>query len=87
MKGIQYIVDDNGAKTAVVIDLKQWGSLWEEFYHTLAKTAYPDEQWLQQSEVIEKLDQALEWNAKNHPQVSDLETLESQLNNYEQNSA
>ncbi len=25
MKGIQYLVDDTGKKTAVVIDLQQWG--------------------------------------------------------------
>jgi len=32
MKGIRYVVDDNGRKTAVVIDLKQYGELWEDFY-------------------------------------------------------
>jgi len=32
MKGIQYVVDDDGQKTAVVIDLEQYGELWEDFY-------------------------------------------------------
>ena len=46
MKGIQYIIDDQGNKTAVVIDLKQWGNLWEEFSHTLAKHFREKEEWL-----------------------------------------
>ena len=32
MKGIQFVVDDAGRKTAVVIDLKKNPRLWEDFY-------------------------------------------------------
>jgi len=32
MKGVSYIINEKGKKSAVVIDLKQNGSLWEEFY-------------------------------------------------------
>lgn len=32
MKGIRYVVDDEGRKSAVVIDLEQWGELWEDLY-------------------------------------------------------
>jgi PHD/YefM family antitoxin component YafN of YafNO toxin-antitoxin module len=35
MKGIRYVVDDDGQKTAVVIDLKQYGELWEDLYDAL----------------------------------------------------
>ena len=35
MSGIQFVVDAKGAKTAVVIDLKKFGGLWEDFYDTL----------------------------------------------------
>lgn len=31
MKGIQYLVDDRGNKTAVQIDLKKNARLWEDF--------------------------------------------------------
>jgi hypothetical protein len=31
MEGIQYLVNDQGDKTAVLIDLKQHGQLWEDF--------------------------------------------------------
>jgi signal recognition particle subunit SEC65 len=32
MKGIQFLVDGAGRKTAVVIDLKKNPRLWEDFY-------------------------------------------------------
>ncbi|WP_157543776.1 hypothetical protein [Mucilaginibacter paludis] len=31
MKGIQYITDDNGEKSAVVIDIKTYGEQLEDF--------------------------------------------------------
>ncbi len=79
MKGIQFIVDDQGEKTAVVIDLKQWGQLWEQFYQILLSHFPNNEEWLQASLVQEKLDKALEWNVNHPPQISDLDALESEL--------
>jgi hypothetical protein len=35
MEGIQFVIDDRGEKTAVLIDLKVHGRLWEEFYNGL----------------------------------------------------
>jgi hypothetical protein len=35
MKGIQFVVDDTGRKTAVIIDLEEWGELWEDIYDIL----------------------------------------------------
>ena len=35
MKGIQFVIDDKGEKTAVQIDLNQHGDLWEDFYDNL----------------------------------------------------
>jgi len=32
VKGIQFVVDGSGRKTAVQIDLKKQGRLWEDFY-------------------------------------------------------
>ena len=32
MKGVQFVVDERGKKTAVVIDLKRHSELWEDFY-------------------------------------------------------
>ena len=39
MKGIQFVIDGQGEKTAVVIDLKKHRNLWEDFYdHAVAKS-------------------------------------------------
>jgi hypothetical protein len=35
MKGVKYVVDDKGEKTAVIIDLKKYGELWEDFQDAL----------------------------------------------------
>ncbi len=35
MKGIQYLIDENGEKTAVVIDLEKHGEPWEDVYDVL----------------------------------------------------
>ena len=35
MKGIQFVVDDAGEKTAVLIDLSEWGDIWEDIYDVL----------------------------------------------------
>jgi hypothetical protein len=32
MTGIQFVTDDKGRKTAVLIDLKKHGALWEDFW-------------------------------------------------------
>jgi hypothetical protein len=35
MEGIQYVTNDKGKKVAVMIDLKKYGELWEDFYDSL----------------------------------------------------
>ncbi len=35
MSGIEFVVADKGAEKAVVIDLKKFGDVWEDFYDTL----------------------------------------------------
>ena len=36
MKGIRFVVDDKGRKVAVIIDLKRWGALLEDFFDLAA---------------------------------------------------
>jgi len=43
MKGIQYLIDDTGKKTAVVIDLEEWGELWEDFFDIFVSESRRDE--------------------------------------------
>ncbi len=35
MTGINFVINEKGKKSAVVIDLKKHGKLWEDFYDTL----------------------------------------------------
>jgi hypothetical protein len=42
MKGIQFVVDDRGEKTAVLINLQEHGDLWEDFYDCLIARARAD---------------------------------------------
>jgi hypothetical protein len=79
MKGIEYIIDDQGEKTAVVINLDQWGKEWEAFYNLLLKQSFPSESWLHEDSFSKKLDKALQWNHEHPSQVSNLDLLESQL--------
>lgn len=43
MKGVKYVVDDKGEKTAVIIDLKKYGELWEDFQDTMIARLRADE--------------------------------------------
>jgi hypothetical protein len=35
MTGIQYVTDEKGRKVAVLIDLKKYGAIWEDFWDGL----------------------------------------------------
>ena len=48
MKGIQYLVDEKGEQTAVVIDLTKHRKLWEDFYDALiarSRAKEPHDNW------------------------------------------
>ncbi|CAC5345936.1 MULTISPECIES: hypothetical protein [Planktothrix] len=44
MKGIQFVVNEAGEKQAVLIDLAEWGELWEDFYDVLVAHTRQDEE-------------------------------------------
>ena len=43
MKGIQFVVDGTGKKKAVLIDLEEWGKLWEDIYDVMVSHTRKDE--------------------------------------------
>ena len=48
MKGIQFLINEAGEKTAVQIDFDQWGDLWEDFYDVMishSRANEPDISW------------------------------------------
>ena len=57
MKGIQYLVDESGNKTAVLIDLKEWGELWEDIYDSMIADSRKDEPTIPWEEVKKKMDE------------------------------
>jgi PHD/YefM family antitoxin component YafN of YafNO toxin-antitoxin module len=32
VKGVQFVTDTEGRKVAVLLDLEEWGELWEDIY-------------------------------------------------------
>ena len=43
LKGIEFVVDEDGEKKAVLINLKQHRELWEDFYDTVLASARVNE--------------------------------------------
>jgi hypothetical protein len=43
MKGIQFLIDDKGNKTAVFIDLKTHADLWEDFHDLILASSREEE--------------------------------------------
>ena len=57
MKGIQFVIDDSGEKRAVMIDLKEWGELWEDFYDILVSESRKNEPTVPWSELKAEMEQ------------------------------
>ena len=55
MSGIQSVVDAKGTKTAVVIDLKKFGDVWEDFYDTLIAQSRANERRESRASVRRRL--------------------------------
>jgi hypothetical protein len=53
MKGVQFVIDESGEKTAVVINLKQHSELWEDFYDSAVAHAR-DKELRESLESVEK---------------------------------
>jgi hypothetical protein len=62
MDGIQFLVNENGEKTAVLLDLKQWGDLWEDVYDILVSRSRDEEETVSWDELEAELDQENEPN-------------------------
>jgi len=54
-KGIQFLVDETGEKTSVLIDLREHGELWEDIYDAMIAQQRADEP----SETFEEVQRRL----------------------------
>lgn len=55
MQGVQFLIDDEGERKAVVIDLSVHGELWEDFYDLALAEARKDEPRESLEEVRRKI--------------------------------
>ena len=56
MKGIQYVVDQQGNKNAVLIDLTRWRDLWEDMYHEMVSQARREDPQVSWEDLKAELD-------------------------------
>ena len=55
MEGVQFLVNEEGEKTSVLIDLNEWGDLWEDFYDIMISRSRQDEAEVSWDELKEEL--------------------------------
>ncbi|MBF2058333.1 MAG: hypothetical protein IGQ45_14225 [Cyanobacterium sp. T60_A2020_053] len=56
MQGIDFVIDEKGIKKAVLIDLEQWGEVWENFYDILVSKQRDDEEEISWEELKQELE-------------------------------
>jgi len=56
MRGVQFLVNENAEKTAVLLDLQEWGTLWEDFYDLLVSRSRAQEDLVSWDELDAELD-------------------------------
>jgi PHD/YefM family antitoxin component YafN of YafNO toxin-antitoxin module len=64
MRGIQFIVDNRGKKKAVVIDLKEWGDLWEDIYDIMVSEIRKKEPVISWTELKAEMEKGQEDKGK-----------------------
>jgi hypothetical protein len=57
MKGIQFVVDEAGKKKAVLIDLEEWGELWEDFCDLMIAESRKHEDSIPWEKIKEEMEQ------------------------------
>jgi hypothetical protein len=65
MRGVQFLVNEDGEKTSVLLDLRELGDLWEDFYDILVTRSRAQED----SVSWESLEVELEQESSNHGAV------------------
>ena len=51
MEGVQFLVNEAGEKTSVLIDLNEWGDLWEDFYDIMISRSRQNEAEIDWEEI------------------------------------
>lgn len=56
MKGINFVINEKGEKKAVLIDLEEWGELWEDFSDILVSRIRENESEISWDELKQELE-------------------------------
>ncbi|GEA26305.1 hypothetical protein [Microcystis aeruginosa] len=56
MKGINFVINEKGEKKAVLIDLEEWGELWEDFSDILISRSRENESEISWDELKQELE-------------------------------
>lgn len=70
MEGIQFLVDEAGEPTSVLIDLAVWGETWEDFYDALVAHSQLGEETVSWEEVKAEIRAERTRETATHTQVS-----------------
>ena len=57
MDGVQFLINEDGEKTAVLLDLQKWGDLWEGFYDTLVSRSRAEEGTVSWNDLTAEIEQ------------------------------
>ena len=55
IKGVQFVTDSLGHKVAVLLDLHEWGELWEDIYDSMIAKERVDEPLMKLGDFEEEL--------------------------------
>ncbi len=55
MKGINFVTNDQNQQVAVMIDLKKYGALWEDFYDYLIASMRKNEEKVPFDKIVKDL--------------------------------
>jgi len=55
MEGVQFLVNEDGEKTSVLIDLAEWGDLWEDFHDLMVSRSRQNEPEISWDDLKEEI--------------------------------
>ncbi|MGH9848121.1 MAG: hypothetical protein ACREEM_56270 [Blastocatellia bacterium] len=58
MKGVQFVTDETGKRTAVLLSLDEWGEIWEDLYDILVCEARKNEPTVPWEELKAEMERA-----------------------------
>lgn len=58
MEGVQFLINEEGEKISVLIDLSEWGDLWEDFHDIMISRSRQDESEISWDELKAGIEQS-----------------------------